>query len=395
MANALGGDPRYFDSSRLAEEIVRAKRGKNVRNNGRPNPWNAAEERPTIEIINGASRTPRAVDWLWDGWLPAGKLTLLGGPKGACKTTIAIDLEARLTSGQPWSDGTKAPRGDVLIWSGEDDLDDTLLPRFLAAGGDRERLHCIGAAIADGQRRPFDPAYDMPTLMDAATGIRELRLMSVDSIVSAVAGDSHKNAEVRRGLQPLVLFTSERRCSVLGITHLTKGTQGRDPVERITGSLAFAAQSRLVLVAAKPIAANQRRRLVRAASNIGPDGGGFEYAAMQEPLDGYDFGAQRIIWGDALTGTARELLKDVELPEPEPEAAPRKSAAEKFLSRLLRDGPVAVETIRTETTAAGIAWRTLERAMNELGIVAVKTGFQGPWSWRLSEDVPPGGEIEL
>ena len=31
------------------------------------------------------------------------------------------------------------------------------------------------------------------------------------------------------------------RCALLGITHFSKGTSGRDPTERITGSLAFGA----------------------------------------------------------------------------------------------------------------------------------------------------------
>ena len=41
------------------------------------------------------------------------------------------------------------------------------------------------------------------------------------------------------------------RCALLGITHFSKGTGGRDPVERLTGSLAFGALARVVLIAAK------------------------------------------------------------------------------------------------------------------------------------------------
>ena len=58
-------------------------------------------------------------------------------------------------------------------------------------------------------------------------------------IVSAVAGDSHKGAEVRRALQPVVTLAQRLGCAVLGITHFSKGTNGRDPVERVTGSIAF------------------------------------------------------------------------------------------------------------------------------------------------------------
>jgi hypothetical protein len=48
--------------------------------------------------------------------------------------------------------------------------------------------------------------------------------MLVDPIVSAVAGDSHKNAETRRALAPLVEFAERAKCALIGISHFTKGT---------------------------------------------------------------------------------------------------------------------------------------------------------------------------
>ena len=139
-----------------------------------------------------------------------------------------------------------------------------------------------------------------------------MRVIVVDPLVAAVSGDSHKNAEVRRGLQPLVDLARRRGCAVLGITHFSKGTTGRDPLERITGSLAFGALARIVLVAAKQDADGDRparRVLLRAKSNNGPDGGGFAYDLRQEPLPDYPgIEASRAVWGGAIDGTAREVL---------------------------------------------------------------------------------------
>ena len=70
---------------------------------------------------------------------------------------------------------------------------------------------------------------------------------------------STKNAEVRRGLQPLVDFAGETGCAVLGGTHFTKGTTGRDPTERVTGSLAFGALARLAFGANPPGAIERDR----------------------------------------------------------------------------------------------------------------------------------------
>lgn len=410
MANGNGSDIIDDDTGELAAEIVWGKEGprlveenKRLREqirqlrkklNGKARYFLDDDDDAVIEIVNGADVAPKAIEWLWNGWLAAGKLHLLAGAKGTKKTTIAIDIAARLTVGNWWVDRTRAAARDVLIWSGEDDFDDTLLPRFLAAGGDPKRLHCIKGVTAAGQCRPFDPARDMPRLLDRAQAIKELGLIIVDSIVSAVAGDSHKNAEVRRGLMPVVLVAAEKRCAVLGLTHFTKGTSGRDPIERVTGSLAFAAQPRLVWVTAKPTAKDAKNRLVRAASNIGPDGGGFEFDAIQEPLSDYDFGAQRIVWGDVLEGSARDLLNDVELPADEDDT-PRLSGAARFLSTLLAEGSVPVAQIHKDAEEAGHSWATIRRAYDELGVITGKDGFGVGWSWRLPVDIPPGGETEV
>jgi hypothetical protein len=62
-------------------------------------------------------------------------------------------------------------------------------------------------------------------------------------------------------------------CAALGITHFSKGTGGREPIERITGSLAFGALARVVLVAAKlpedRPEGGPARILARAKSNAG------------------------------------------------------------------------------------------------------------------------------
>jgi RecA-family ATPase len=257
-----------------------------------------------------------AVDWLWVGWLAAGKLHLIGGAPGTGKTTIAATLAATMTCGGRWPDGTRAECGSVLVWSGEDDNADTLNPRLRAAGADMSRVYVVEGVREGLERYPFDPARDMDALRLALVNLPDVRLIVIDPIVSAVSGDSHKNAEVRRGLQPLVDLAGQLRCALLGVTHFSKGTRGRDPVERITGSLAFSALARLVMVTAKQEADGERperRVMLRAKSNLSPDGGGFVYDLQQGELDGFPgVSASSVRWGEAVHGTARELLAEAE-----------------------------------------------------------------------------------
>lgn len=341
------------------------------------NPGNGV---PRVILRRGSDVEPAAVDWLWDGWLAAGKLHLIGGAPGTGKTTIATALAATATIGGRWPDGTRAEAGDVVIWSGEDDNADTLNPRLRAAGADMRRVHVVGGVIEDGQAYPFDPARDMDALRTALLALPSVRLIVVDPVVSAVSGDSHKNAEVRRGLQPLVDLAGELRCALLGVTHFSKGTSGRDPIERITGSLAFGALARLVMVAAKQDADGERperRVLLRAKSNIGPDGGGFIYSLEQGPLEGYPgIVASRTLWGEVVEGSARELLAEAEAVDCDRSAT---DEAMDWLRVTLESGPMPAGEVLKLAKLSGLSEKALRTARERMGIKPKREGF-GPGS---------------
>lgn len=336
----------------------------------------------SLDVVNGADLEPREVTWLWPGWLACGKFTLLAGSAGTGKTTIALALAATITSGGRFPGGAQAEEGDVLVWSGEDDLNDSILPRLMANGGVRGRIHMVrGVHEEGGGRRMFDPATDMEELLAHARSIPNLKLVIIDPVILVVTGDSHKNAETRRGLQPLIDFAARTGVALLGITHYSKGTSGRDPVERVTGSLAFTAVARLVMATAKPKDPTDSWRLVRAKSNIGPDGGGFEYDLRQTAIDA-GIMAQSILWGDALEGTAQSLLADVESPE---ECKGAREDAEEFLRNILVPGPASSRHVEEEARRAGHSMATLRRAKKALGVVSVKTA--GGWVCQLPKEL--------
>lgn len=340
-----------------------------------------------VVLVNGSTLTPQPVRWLWEYWLALGKLHILAGAPGQGKTTIAIAAMATVTIGGRWPDGTRCEPGNVLMWSGEDDPADTLLPRLMAAGADPSRCYFVGGTCIDGELQAFDPSRDMAALELQAQIIGDIKLLVVDPVVSAVAGDSHKNTEVRRALQPLVDLASRLDAAVLGISHFSKGGAGSDPASRVVGSIAFTAVARVVLVAAKVKSEDgeDRRILARGKSNIGPDDGGFEYLIEQvEPLPGIL--ASRIAWGKAVEGSARELLTDPADTSEAPDAgeANAKNSAEEFLIEVLKDGPTPSKLVEIEAKQAGIAWRTLRRAADCLGVKKRKN--EVAWYWELPSD---------
>ena len=347
-----------------------------------------------VSLLSAEHVRADPVRWLWPGWLAGGKLAIIGGAPGCGKTTIALALGAAVSQGGAFPDGSRcAPPGNVLIWSGEDDPGDTLKPRLLAAGANLSRCFFVTTTLdADGSR-PFDPAHDMAALDATADRLGSVRLLIADPIVSAVAGDSHKNAEVRRALQPMVEFAARHGCAVLGITHFTKGTAGRDPVERITGSLAFAAVARLVMVAAKERSGEDERRVfVRAKSNIGPDGGGFAYSldVAEVQADGGMVTTSHVTWGEPIEGEARTILANAERSDDDEDAnmGDALTDAVAFLQDVLSCGAVAAGDVKKRARSEGIAERTLTRARQRLGVRSERQGFGKGAIWFLPASEP-------
>ena len=336
---------------------------------------------PLVELRRASDIECKPIRWLWPGWLARGKLHILAGAPGTGKTTIALALAAAVSSGKAWPSGTSAPVGNVLIWSGEDDAADTIVPRLKAAGADLSRIFIIGDTREGDETRAFDPATDLAALEHEADRIGNIALLIADPVVSAVAGDSHKNTEVRRALQPLVNLGARLDCAVLGITHFSKGSAGKDPTERVVGSVAFGALARVVMVTAKRSdedGAEPRRLLARSKSNIGPDGGGFAYALEQVENDGLS--ASVVRWGASLDGSARDLLGEAEQTDPDHETRD----ASDWLRDLLAGGPLPAKEVRKQCEDAGHAWRTVQRAMRAAGVESKRGGFGQPATWSLA-----------
>jgi putative DNA primase/helicase len=332
-----------------------------------------------IKIIKGSDVTSRAIEWEWEDYLAIGKFEILAGIKGDGKTTVTLDLLAEQTkdSGR-WPDDKPVKKpGGVLIWSSEDGLEDTIKPRFELAGGRDDRFNYIGGVqINNGEERPFDPATDMRDLIEAAGLIPDLRAMMIDPIVSAVSGDNNQNNNIRRALGPIVEFAEKRHCWVIGISHFNKNSGGSSSLDRFNGSLAYTALSRLVLGTRKG-EEGAPNRLVRVASNIGKQGGGYEYTLVQDRVPDKDFDNQKVMWGKELRGDADALLS--------PEDQSAEAAARVWLANILKDGPMLSTELLKAAKAYGHAETTLRRAKKRLPIEVdgIGGGVHRKWIWRL------------
>lgn len=334
----------------------------------------------SLQIVNMSNIQAQPINWLWYGWLPLGKMTILAGAGGCGKTNLSLALIATITTGGNFPDGSKCENvGKVLIYSTEDDPADTLLPRLMANGADVSKIDIIAGRINDkGENEPFDPSQDFPKIEQYIKSNPDIKLLMIDPIVSAVGGDMNKANDVRKSLQPLVDLANEYKFAVLGITHFSKGSAGSTPADRIIGSQAFTALARMAWSAAKREDEGDCI-LVRAKSNNSILEGGVKYQIESETvLDNIE--TTKTVWLGTVEGTAKELLGEAE--GSKNDKSSELDMAKDFLIDLL--SPVEdMPTLEAEGEAinAGFTKATIRRARSNLNVKSFKKG--SAWHWKL------------
>jgi bifunctional DNA primase/polymerase-like protein/AAA domain-containing protein/primase-like protein len=343
----------------------------------------------TAVTVSLATVKPEPVRWLWPARIPRGKLTMLDGDPGLGKSTLALDLTARLTTGRAFPDGSRAETGGVVVLTAEDGLADTVRPRLDAMGGDAARVVALtGVRDAEGVLLPLTLPDHLDALRSAIAEV-QAALAIVDPFTAFLASyvNSRIDHDIRRTLAPLAALAQETGVALLLIRHLNK-TPGGNPLYRGGGSIGLIAAARSgLLVAEDPEDATQRVFAVVKA-NLAPRATSLVYRLESAPN-----GVARVVWGGESVHTAATLLA---VPE---NAEDRNTLrdAKTWLRDFLTSGPKPPTEIGPAGRAAGYAWRTLERAKAQLGVQSVKRGFgdQGAWVWVLPKDRLNEGKAAL
>ncbi len=341
-----------------------------------------------VRLVSGLSITPRRLEWVWKDWLPRGKLSLLVGAPKTGKTLLAIELAAVITSGGKFPDGTRADKSTVIFWTAEDDLDDTIVPRFKAAGGDLANVRFIDHTMSSGRGQPFNPAVDMPLLKDAISRMDKPPAMLILDPVVSVTPDMNNASMVRMSLAPVVELAQAHGMAVLGITHFRKSSaESGNLSERILGSQAFLAVARMVWFAIKPPDMDSQRVFFKGDTNLAESDEGFMYEVegREAEFKEHQLTIQTagVVWGEKLQG---EALQAFIKPGDKVDSTPLQAEAEVFLTQYLANGARLKNEINEEADNRGITKITLGRAKRDLGVKHRKRRGDGKYEWYLKED---------
>jgi hypothetical protein len=335
-------------------------------------------------IVNGEDIQPEEVRWIWPGRVPRRKLVVYEGDPGLGKSLAALDLAARLSSGRAMPDETPNPFGGqpaaTVVLSAEDDPADTILPRFVAAGGNPRYLRLLkGIKAPDGER--------LPNLADVAAIRRALirthaRLLVVDPLSAYVPpqSDAWKDDAIRRLLVPITDLVAELDVGLLTIRHLTKDNR-RPAIYRGQASIGIAGAARAVFVFGKDPGdrTGERRCVATVKFNIAKEPPTLAYRIISE------FGAKAHIRWDkgSVPLTADELLVPRSAREDE-EGSSRIDEAATFLATMIDNGPIETSELFRQARQNGIKRDTLYRAKAKLGVRHRRdgSGEKGNQFWR-------------
>jgi hypothetical protein len=342
----------------------------------------------SIELMRASDVPPVKLDWLWYARLARGAVTLLEGGPERGKSTILIDLAARISRGHSFP-GEREGRepGNVVMMIAEDDLAATVVPRLMAAGADLDRIFFLGATKDEhGEVVPFLLSDDGARLHIRCREVSAV-LVIVDPLVSFLGSrrgrvlNTNNDLEVRKALGPLKELAEQLRSSVVAIRHYRKGN-GTDAMEAGGGSVTFAALVRVILAALPdPDADDDGHYLLAVAKNNlvqKKQRPALAYEIVPSALDP-DIGC--ISWGRTVDMSAGEIL--VAQSEANKDTSGKAAEAKVLLEELLASGEwvPTVEIMKTAKETHGLSEIAIRRARAKLPIKAEKQGK--PWFWRL------------
>jgi RecA-family ATPase len=311
-------------------------------------------------------------------------VTIIDGDPGLGKSTLALDIAARTTTGSAMPDGSPAGiKGCVIYLTAEDVLEYTIRPRLDAAGADVPKVFSFDP---DAELAPLTLPHDINHL-EATIKARDVRLVVIDPLVAYLGVDinSHRDQDVRRALAPLQRMAERTATSIIGIRHLNKA-QGTSALYRGGGSIAIIGAARAGFLVGLDPDDPEKRVFARTKGNLSRNPEALQFSLAEVALSlttGEKIAVSKIAWLGKSERSASELLETAS----EDDKSAQDDAAD-FLQEFLWDGPKPTKQVQLEARRRGLSWRTIKRAKTKAGAQSHKSSFDGEWTMRL--ELPKG-----
>ena len=320
------------------------------------------EQKIELKMIRMSEVQSQEIEWLWYPFIPYGKLTIIQGDPGDGKTTMVLNLAAKLSKGEALDENMKVTEPvNVIYQTAEDGLADTVKPRLELAGADCERIIVIDES--DKSLSMVDERLEEAIVRTGA------RLLILDPIQAYLGGgmDMNRANEARDMTKKLGALAEKTKCAIILIGHMNKAS-GNKAAYRGMGSIDFFAVARSVLLVGRVEGESNTRAVVQIKNNLAAFGHPKAFALSE---DGFK-------WLGDYEITVDEVLGGIT-----PKANKMEQAKQMLRELAETQNAVLSNEIFDRADELGISKRTLENAKKELGIRARK--INNAWYWELDK----------
>lgn len=311
-----------------------------------------------LKLINMQDIEVEAISWLWYPFIPYGKVTIIQGDPGEGKTTLVLQIIARLTKGESIINENANPPINVIYQTAEDGLSDTIKPRLLAANAD-----CSKVLVIDDKDTPLTMR---DIRLEKAIAETSAKLVVLDPIQGFLGADvdMHRANEIRPIMKHIAELAGKYKCAVILIGHMNKCSVGKSAYRGL-GSIDFQAAARSVLIVGRIKDEPEIRVVCQTKSSLAPEAKAVAFRLNEET--GLEWiGELDITADDLLSGTVKGT---------------KKQAAMDFLENLLADEQMLQKEIIELARQKGISDKTLRNAKDELKIKSKRVNNQWHWSF--------------
>ena len=324
-----------------------------------------AGTRTELQMIKMSEIQSQEVAWLWFPFIPYGKLTIVQGDPGDGKTTLVLNIAAKLSKGEGLDSKMKLTEPlNVIYQSAEEGLADTVKPRLETAGANCENISVIDESIKSLSM--IDERLEEAVIRTKA------KLLILDPIQAYLGGgmDMNRANEARDMTKKLSLLAEKYKCAILLIGHMNKAG-GNKAAYRGMGSIDFFAVARSVLLVGRIEGEPDLRAVVQIKNNLAAFG---HSKAFRLTETGFEWVGDYEITADEVLGGIAPKVNKLE-------------QAKKML-RELAETSTSVQSSEIFDMAEdlNISKRTLENAKKELEIKARRIG--NSWYWDLDKVKP-------
>ena len=272
-----------------------------------------SEHELSIITRSAADFKPKKVKWLWYSRMAAGRITWITGKPDCCKSICTVDIAARVSTGADWPDGRANTMGPskVLIASSEDDIEDTIIPRLMAAGAELKNVDIlIGVAVKNKKdkktkKKMLSLSRDIKALVDKIKQSPDIKLLILDPVTSYFGDiDTNKDKEVRPLMDALKNSCEKSGLSILGIIHSSKRSDV-DAMDKVAGARALGASVRVTWQFNRDVEDRKLLHMANVKGKILPDKSGLDYSIedVEVPIEGDLEKVPHTLWGRSMRVT--------------------------------------------------------------------------------------------